>query len=180
MLLYLHRYAAHHHDDFIGTGGYVLVEPAEEVGEMALDGIGTYSAEAYLVGYEDKGGILAGEAVELVAEHLEGGVGVAGVEEVVGGPQGEAVDEDGAPLDIYLAQLAFLYGHYRGARNRAGQAVSWTDGGKPTRKFSHYPRPTHSVQILIALLTTAIMLPLKIPATINTTATARITRRTTF
>ena len=109
MSFYLHRYSAHHHDDLIGSGGYVLVEPAKEVGEVALDGIGTYSAEAYLVGYEDEGGILAGEAVELVAEHLEGGVGVAGVEEVVGGPQGEAVDEDGAPLDVNLAQLAFFF-----------------------------------------------------------------------
>ena len=86
-----------------------MVEPAEEVGEVALDGIGTYSAEAYLVGYEDEGGILTGEAVELVAEHLEGGVGVAGIEEVVGGPKGEAVDEDGAPLDVNLAQLAFFF-----------------------------------------------------------------------
>ena len=55
---YFYGYSANHQNYFIRTRGNILVHPAHQVGEPALDGIRTNPAGAYLVGNEDEGGIL--------------------------------------------------------------------------------------------------------------------------
>ena len=57
-LFYFYGNTTDHEDDFVGLGCHILVHPAHEVGEPALDGIGAHSARAYLVGDKDEGGVL--------------------------------------------------------------------------------------------------------------------------
>ena len=78
-------------------------------------GVFAHAAAANLVGNEDEGCLLTGEAVELCLQALQrivdGGllpfVGMA-VEEVVSTPERDAVDDDDTPRDVMAAQL-FLF-----------------------------------------------------------------------
>ena len=63
--------AADHEDDFVGLLGNVLVHPALEVGEVALERVVAGASHAYLVGHKDEGGILGGEAVKLAFESIK-------------------------------------------------------------------------------------------------------------
>ena len=62
---YLYRNATHHQDDLVGFLCDVLVHPAFQVGELTLEGIIADTAQPYLVGDEDLGGIVGCESIEL-------------------------------------------------------------------------------------------------------------------
>ena len=63
--------AADHEDDFVGMLGNVLIHPTLQVGELALKGVGAHTSRTNLVGHEDEGGILRGEAVKLGFESIK-------------------------------------------------------------------------------------------------------------
>jgi len=98
----------------------ILIDPSLEVGEFALHLVVAHSAATDFVGDEDEGGVLGGEAVELGLECLQGVFDVLGgifwgmwavgleVEEEVGGPECDAVDDDYPTRDIVLAEVLFL------------------------------------------------------------------------
>ena len=76
---------------------------------MALEGVLAGASEAYLVGDEDDGGAGGvGETVEVGLGGGEGLFGVLGVEEEVGEPEGDAVDEDYAAFKVVAAECALL------------------------------------------------------------------------
>ena len=63
--------AADHEDNLIGMLGNVLIHPALKIRELALEGIGAHTTRTNLVGHEDEGGILRGEAVKLGFESIK-------------------------------------------------------------------------------------------------------------
>ena len=65
------RDAADHEDDLIGMLGNVLIHPTLKIRELALEGIGAHTTRTNLVGHEDEGGILRGEAVKLGFESIK-------------------------------------------------------------------------------------------------------------
>lgn len=65
------RDATDHEDDLIGMLGNVLIHPALKIRELALEGVGAHTTRTNLVGHEDEGGILRGEAVKLGFESIK-------------------------------------------------------------------------------------------------------------
>lgn len=91
-------------------GCSILVGPSLQVGEHALYLVFRHSAQSYLVGHEDEGGVLCREAVELLLEGVERLLHVRlALHEEVGAPQSDAVYHCHTACDVVPAQLYLLF-----------------------------------------------------------------------
>lgn len=100
--------AADHEDDFVGMLGNVLIHPTLQVGELALKGVGAHTSRTNLVGHEDEGGILSGEAVKLGFESIKGFVNILQFVMEVGAPEGDAVDDSDTSCEVVATEV-FLF-----------------------------------------------------------------------
>ena len=91
--LSLYRDSTYHEHHLIGLACHILVHPTLQVGGLPLHSILAHTTQTYLVGHEDIGGIVGCKAVELGFEGFESGIHVLQRKEIVGTPEGDAVDD---------------------------------------------------------------------------------------
>ena len=82
----------------------MLIHPALHIGEFSLDLIIRSRSHTYFIRYENKGGILPGEAVELFFGGSQGPIRVSiYIKEEVGASQSYAVYQYDSPCQLVAA-----------------------------------------------------------------------------